>query len=424
MSNKSKAEHRIGKFYLSEPGKYADYGICWYDNASRQTRRLPTRTADLEQAIEALTRHHIAHTQELKKDEPVADALLRYYEKYAKHLPSEDTARRAMLDANECWGAALVSEISSARQKELVVKLRERGVSEDTIVRWFGVIWAAFNYAIEHEHLHEDSVKPKISKRHWPPRTQMRKRRSASPSKRQLAVEEIAALFDATEGHENGFRYLVLALGTGGRPESLIDLTQAQLIGEAGVLDLNPPGRIQNKKYRPTIPMCPTLGFWLQRWTPLTPQGHYLGFKGERIATDNFFRTYIRKAKTPRCSPYTLRHTIFSWLALHKVDRWERKRFMGHKRPDGGSTDDYTHYDPTYLRSASDAIQKLFEAVAPLTRVNILGRVLDEQPAPMDDRQLGWLAAWMEVEAMRVIGVNNPTPIPDRSPVLSLVQSD
>lgn len=407
MPRKTKARlYVVGRFWLSEPTqKYPDYGICWLDKSARQTRRLSTGETDLERAKEAIEQHHLIASQEKKKDEPAADAMARYFLKHASHIPSADTARQAMDVANECWKGLLVSQCDAIKQLELVTSLRQRGLADSSIIRWLGVPFASFQYAARFKHIDKASIPERLPSRDWGVRTAPRKRRSQSSSRRQLSLQELATLCDITYGRENAFRYFVLAIGTGARPEAIMDLTRAQVDLEHGLINLLPAGRQQNNKYRPLIPMAPALAQWIASWEPVTPEGHYLGFRGKRLvaAYNSFFTPYIRLAKVADCVPYSLRHTIFSWLSAHGIDRWERKRFMGHHRPDGGSTDDYSHYDPKYLRNAAHCIQQLFEELAPLTRVNLLRQSYVDQPPPPDAPQSHWIEAWLLAGGPRLI---------------------
>ena len=420
-----------GKFRLLPPyGKFTAYRIEWYDPESRQTVGVSTRSTDLQDAQEIFARHALEHSQargnpNLRKDEPVAQALSRYYLQYANKLASWKFARYAMKEANEIWKETLVSQIDAAKQRRFVEYFRNKGVSDSTLIRAMDVVFAAIRHSADEGHLAKDLIPLRLSQKKWPPRTQPRRRASIGASKRELTLEEWALLYDHCVDWDafdagqlsdpgNGFRYLILATGTGGRPEAISDVTSHQINAQHDLLDLNPPGRQQNNKYRPLIPMAPTLAAWVKAWSTVTPQGHYLGYRGLPIEpTSEFFRRYIRLAKISHCTPYTLRHSIFSWLAHHGVDRWERKRFMGHKRPDQGSTDDYTHYDPKYLRNAANCIQQLFEAIAPLTRANILRRTYEDQPVPPNDAN-GWVDRFLVSEGPRLM---SPIEAPVATPV-------
>jgi hypothetical protein len=54
-----------------------------------------------------------------------------------------------------------------------------------------------------------------------------------------------------------------MATATWARPDAIYDLTSAPRNQAAGVLNVNPPGRRQTKKYRPKIPLARQMRPWL-----------------------------------------------------------------------------------------------------------------------------------------------------------------
>lgn len=417
-----------GAFSLLPPyDKYTSYRIEWNNKAKRRTDGLSTRTTDLQTAQEIFSRHHLANTpggaDTQAKDEHVAQTLARYFIKHASNLPSVSTARAAMDSANEQFKDKLVSQIDATQQQEWITALRARGIADSTITRWLKVVWAAFNYAVVFKHLTKTAIPERLEHRHWGERVVAPKRITGGDSaRRELTVQELGALCDATRKSENGLRFFILALGTGGRPAALRHLTVSQFDLRHGILDLNPVGRVQNDKYHPRIAVAPILAAWLDAWSPRTAAGHYLGGAGGKpICAKQFFRRYIVKAKIPDCVIYTLRHTVASWLAGHGVPKWQRSQFMGHARPDGNTTDDYSHSDPKYLRECATAIQALFEAVAPHTQVNLMRRNLDEQPTPCDGGQSVWLERFLDYDGHRLVGVSTPEAPPVRAPGLIII---
>ncbi|MDB5369807.1 MAG: hypothetical protein JWP20_1365 [Roseomonas sp.] len=50
--------------------------------------------------------------------------------------------------------------------------------------------------------------------------------------------------------------FLVLLIGTAGRPQAVLELTRFQCDLERGTINLNTPGRVQTKKRRPILPMA------------------------------------------------------------------------------------------------------------------------------------------------------------------------
>ncbi|WP_333571355.1 hypothetical protein [Sphingomonas sp.] len=93
----------------------------------------------------------------------------------------------------------------------------------------------------------------------------------------------------------NLLRYLRAAVATWARPEEIFDLGEAQWTPSARVLDLNPPGRRQTKKYRGRVPVAkqfaPHLDAMGKRYMPVTTiraswegMRKELGLPGEREA--------------------------------------------------------------------------------------------------------------------------------------------
>ena len=75
--------------------------------------------------------------------------------------------------------------------------------------------------------------------------------------------------------------YLIIATNTLARPGAVLDLRGAQYDGSHGRIDLNPPGRKQNKKHRPVLAVTPTLKPWLQMVGE--PARRYVAYGGKPI---------------------------------------------------------------------------------------------------------------------------------------------
>lgn len=383
MPKLRKRLYELGRFWLVPPDeKYWDYGISWNDKSARQTRRVGTERTDFEAAKIAIHKHALEHGDGSHQDELLLVTLQRYYLSYAKDIPAAKNVTVTIKFVTEHIAGTMVSEFLADVQRDFVRKLREHGLADNTIARHFTDIFSALGYAVQFNHL--SKFPARLAKRFWGERTQPRSRKSIDATKRALTMEEWGRIFDVcARGGEDGvrMRYLILQLGTIGRPSAVIEVTGQQIDLVNGILDLNPPGREQNKKRRPKIPICETFAKWLTAWN-VPGEQHCLLHRAKPIATRNFIRKVIREAKVPNCNPYTFRHSISSWLAWRGVSKWERKKAMGHAKIDGGSTDTYTHFDPTYLRSVAVALEELFQAIAPHTRFNLLRTVIEDQGAP------------------------------------------
>ena len=89
-------------------------------------------------------------------------------------------------------------------------------------------------------------------------------RRSRDPMGRPIVPSEMALLFDAAKSR-HALIYLIIATktprATGRNSRSARRAVRCNLTTP---LDLNPPGRRQNKKFRPLLPATPTLSQWLK----------------------------------------------------------------------------------------------------------------------------------------------------------------
>jgi hypothetical protein len=71
-------------------------------------------------------------------------------------------------------------------------------------------------------------------------------------------IETLARMFTYALDNDKAelLKYLRAGVATWARPDAILDLQGHQFISAAGVLHLNPPGRPQTRKRRPTIPVA------------------------------------------------------------------------------------------------------------------------------------------------------------------------
>ena len=348
----------------------------------------------------------------------------------------------------------MVSEMGLVLQNKLIDTWREASVADSTILRWLGCLWAAMSYAAENEHINPTIVPKRISAKRWnphlpnrtrvlthlematlldaaclvpnttipefklhppgkkptyyvwwsDPETSKTKRRSLDTADADVAAERLK-VFTAdyaathpvtyTENYDGAtFRGLLSLIATGARQKALVDLIMpAQVKFEYGVVDLNPVGRKQTKKFRPIIPMARTYAEWLASWKPLTAQGHLLGAAGAPLESTRAMFKWLRLRTGIRCSAHVFRHTISTWLSARVSALWERDQFMGWQRSEGSHMGGiYSHYDPKYLRQCAEAIQQLLETIAGHMVGDLLRQGRVDQPLPPTDAGLVWIS--------------------------------
>jgi integrase len=364
---------RIGEFFLKV--REGVYQIARYDSATRQTRCVSTGTRSLAEAEIKLAEHALRNGKaEEREDVLLADALSFYWLERGQNLASWETQKLAMKYALEVWGNPMVSELSPLRQKEFVRYLRDKEITDDTILRLMGCIWTALNYYREEGRL--KVVPPRISNEKWNP--VLRKR------KRVLSLDELAKLFNAAARLEHRWRYMLLAVATAARPEAILQLRPAQCDLDHNLLHLLPEGRAENKKRRPSLPMCSTLRTHVERWVAESPTSPLCAYKGEEMTSDTYFDALKAEAGVD-CNRYAIRHTLITWLVRKGVPIDEREIYIGHRLPGSATTEGYVHLDPKYLSKAAEAVEELFQALAPLVtkRALIAEPEMEDQPVPL-----------------------------------------
>ena len=172
---------------------------------------------------------------------------------------------------------------------------------------------------------------------------------------RTLTVAELAKLWDA-EMPAHVRTFLALMIGTGARPEALLELTRFQCDLDSGSINLNPPGRVQTKKRRPVLPMAG----WLRTFIEAAdgPVVAYRGKPVKKIASG--FRTLRGAAGFgPDVTAYTIRHTVATELMRRGVPELEIAAILGHRMPNVRTTGRYLHVAPNYLGNARKALESL-----------------------------------------------------------------
>jgi len=339
-----KDRYSIGDYYLSQHRTSPNWCATWFDKSSRQTRRASLGTVDFREAQLKLAEWVVKHGE--RRDERPEDVLLdtvwvRYYEHHGSKVRSKEAIRYGLKKWSDYFAGLAVADLTLKRQEAFVEHLKNAGCSAGYINRIFSSGIAALNWAYKHQ---EITHVPFIQK---PPKGGQRQR--------ILALEETAALFNAIQ-HDRLFMYCAIAFNTLARPEAILELQPFQVDFEAGLLDLNPQGRVQTKKHRPVVPLTKTLASCLTG----APGAHYVEWRGRPVKSiQKLFRdTRKRAGLSDDVSPYTIRHTMASQLRKRGVPQWEVQGFMGHKT--GGTTEIYAKYDPSYLSEAARAIDAYF----------------------------------------------------------------
>ena len=145
--------------------------------------------------------------------------------------------------------------------------------------------------------------------------------------------------------------FMMLMINTLSRPKAVFDLTTHQCNFDARFIDLNPEGRQKTKKYRPIVPMTETNVPWLEAM----PEGHHIVEWGARpIRNVGHIWGRMRKATAlgNEVVPYTIRHTMATYLTREGMRPQHVSAMRGHGVVENKTTTIYVHYEPGYLSDA------------------------------------------------------------------------
>ncbi len=279
---------------------------------------------------------------------PLGLVLVRYWLQHASKLPSRDQARAGAALWTEFFGAVTIADLTIERQEEFIKWLKDKSYKNSYVSRTLSVGRAAIYRAWKRG---EITAKPFIMD--VPDRCDARE-------PYRLNMKEMSAFLTLAQERPHIFIFSMIMLNTLARPVAVLDLKRAQVDPEDGIIDLNPKGRKQTKKYRPIVPITDTL---LPFLACEDSQRHFVLWQGKPVkSVKKGFAETVQDAKlSPEITPYSLRHTMATELRRQGVPPWEVEGMLGHRRP--GVTEKYAHFEPGYLSASRKAIDSYFAAL-------------------------------------------------------------
>ncbi|HVM37057.1 MAG TPA: tyrosine-type recombinase/integrase, partial [Sphingomicrobium sp.] len=248
------------------------------------------------------------------------------------------------------------------------------GVGGHTISRDLAALRGALSWAWKHQRID-----------HPPFIADVPVHQKAAPRDRVLTFEEIAAILDACSGkpeREHLIRFIVIELGTAGRPEAVLELTAANIDLERNLIDPRQPGRVHSRKRRAIVPIARAVRPWVEgvegkliRYkVPIAEKNRVPGgpshFERDTKSIKTAWNAACDDAGVEGATPKTLRHTMLTWLAERGVHPEQRAVLAGHLRP-GTTAKNYEHLSPAYLREAIEQVDAFFDELAKRTRSHL-----------------------------------------------------
>jgi integrase len=278
--------------------------------------------------------------------------LERYLVRHGTTIPSKDTAKRAVALWKAYWGDQMVSDLTVDAQEAFVAWLRVQMTksgpySEGYVRRILGVGKAALNRAFKRQEIAEVPwiELPAIGE----------------PYPHTATLDQLAAFLNAIPLTSNLWPYCMIRLNTGCRDDAARGLQPFQVDFVSGIVRLNPPGRVQTKKYRPDVPLTDCLRDQL---SSVAAKGHYVHWYGKPVkSVRRGWGVARRAAELPTWFiPKILRHTVATELRRRGVPPWEVSGLLGHRK--AGTSEIYAKFDPHYLGSARLALDAMLGELA------------------------------------------------------------
>jgi len=344
-----RGKFRIGKWFLDKRPNSPNWCLCWFDAATRQTRRTSLGTADFQVAKVRLAEHVTKHetlNHVDPADVPLETILIRYWEEHGKLIPTAEQARFALGKWSDHFGGAAVSDLTPQRQEKFVSELQARGYQPSYISRILSVGRAALRRAWKRGELASVPFIADVE----------RDLEREAERYRDLELDEVVRLLMAAARVPHLLRFCIISLNTLARPDAVLDLGPSQVDFKRRLIKLNPEGRKQTKKYRPVVPISETLLPWLKQCD--VPR--YVLYHGKPVGSiKKSFAVAVEEAGLTNLTPYCLRHTMATELRARNVPEWEVMGILGHKSQ-ARTTERYAKFRPDYLSQAVRAIDAYF----------------------------------------------------------------
>lgn len=403
MRARDRKRHQLGRFWLYQRPDTGSWSICWLEPArlgcsgGAVTRRKAinvaggSRDRPPQLALDALAAWHL-EADTPKKARP-QDVLVEYVmaEWLKLHVVTLAAPRR-YADSAVLWSNffqqeqragrlaydVTVATISPRLVQNFIAWRRAAGVGGHGISRDLAALRGALNWGRKNQLLESAPFIADVPARDKP--------RSRD---RVLSLEEIASILDAaraTPERHHVLRYVVIAIGTAGRPDAILELQSYNIDLERGFIDPNHPGKVHDRKRRAIVPLSQFVRPWVTRTGKIIRYRAPIAERNRTVGGPTHFErdtASIKTAWTAICeecgiigaTPKTLRHTMLTWLAYRGVPKEQRAMLAGHLPTD--TTSKYEHLAPDYLADALAAIDRFFNELGKLTSAHLTPEALD-----------------------------------------------
>lgn len=267
----------------------------------------------------------------------IADILLAYKNEHVPGKTSKDKIEHTISNLEKFWGDKRLADVTKMNCRAFADTRPQFAARRD-----LETLRAAINYW--HEERTPLTFKPKV----WLPDR-------AGRRERWLTFEEAKRLRKAAMAVPHLYRFVVIALFTGSRTNTILNLEWDWINFDSGVMLRMAPGSLApTNKRRPPVRINPALLRLLRLWKRKDGKIRWvINYEGDRVRKlRRSFGTALRAAKLKGVSAHTLRHTRATWLMQSgSVTPWEAAGSLGMSLR--VLEEIYAHHHPDFQAAAS-----------------------------------------------------------------------
>ena len=364
----------VGDYWLDKrrDGRSPDvWQIASYDARTRSISYRSTRRKDLDQAKAAIHAHVEAERSrgpQTAEGAKVVPLLFLYWTEHGKTVVSPDQIASSL---RVFIGFLLVDEVGpdltiADVTPQLFERFRRWRMGPHSYeVPWGGKTFKHTSKGVRGESVQRnlDDIRAALTHHanngrlpYAPKVPAVRNEFRSQPRDRVLSMEELGAIFGFARSDLALYRWLLLQLATGVRPEAGLAFDPAvQWNRGLQLLDLHPPAWARTKKVNPVVPAIGPMVPILEEWAKDKP--------APVASRKRAWRTLRRALDLgAEVMPKTIRHTIATRLRTMRVPSDEIETLLGH-RVLKKTTAVYAKYDPDYLASVRVSLATVFEDV-------------------------------------------------------------
>jgi integrase len=264
------------------------------------------------------------------------------------------------------FGALRPEQVDKGLCTKFIEKRQNVNVANTTIRTELAYLSAALQWAVDMKLI---AAKPRI----WRP---SRGRPRSAREDYHLTRAQADRLLAEAKGTPHLWLWIILALGTAGRPLHILQLTWDRVDFHRGFVNLDDPDRDANAKGRARVAMNESVRDALLEARRRATSPYVIEFEGKPIKSIKGALKRAAERAGIEASPYVLRHTAAVWMAEAGVPIPEIGQIMGHSKPEI-TYKVYARFSPGHQKGAVSKLEVMRSSagsVEPTTR-NVGGTI-------------------------------------------------